>query len=337
MKRRSFLGSLGAAAGATALAALGQPTATPKRVGCLWPGNVPVNADNKNPFISAFLTRLREAGWIEGRNLTFVHRYAAGDPGRYEALVRELLDEKVDVLHVILSGALRAAQKVAPSTPIVFSIVSDPVSAGFVKSLARPGGNTTGASTREQELYPKRLQLLKELLPRARRVAVLVDTPLDSGMSPQGKRGLQDLAAAGNQLGISTETFQVRSVDDLPSLFARLARERFDAVLVFVYFRLLGDTQRVVVEHAQRARLPALYHGMTFVEAGGLMSFTQSTTDLGRHAANYVDKILRGARPADLPVEEPNVYELLINLKAAKAIGLAIPQSMLLRADRVIE
>lgn len=334
MKRRSFLGAVVAAAGATSLAAFAQPPAAQKRLGRLWPGKR--DAVNQ-PFSTAFDARLHELGWIEGRNLVLIDRYAENNPDRYEPLARELVADKVDVIHAIFSSGVRAARKAAPGTPIVFSIVSDPVADGFVASLARPGGNITGASTREQELYPKRIQLVRELLPRAARVAILLDTPGPQGMSPEFQRSLKALGDAGRQLGFRVEFFSVASGNELGPVFDRMARERCDAVLVLTYLRLLGNDRQMLVEHAQRTGVPAIYPASFWVEQGGLMSYSQNITELGRRAADYVDKILRGARPADLPVEEPNVFELVINLKAVKALGLAIPQSLLLRADRVIE
>lgn len=225
----------------------------------------------------------------------------------------------------------------APNTPIVFSIVGNPVADGLVASLARPGGNITGASTRELELYPKRIQLVRELLPRATRVAILLDTPGPQGMSPELQRSLKALDDAGRQLGFTTESLTVASANEVGPAFDRLVRERFDAILVFTYFRLLGNSRQVVIDHARRTRLPAIYPAEFWVDPGGLLSYSQNLTELGHRAADYLDKILRGAHPADLPVEEPNLFELVINLKTARALGLAIPQSLLLRADRVIE
>ena len=334
MRRRLFLLTSGAVLGAAVAPAFAQPAATPKRLGCLWPGK----EEGRNySYETVFQSRLRELGWAEGRNLVIVNRYAQGDPGRYEPLARELVAEKVDVIHTVLPGTVRAARKGAPDTPIVFSFVSDPVGDGFVSSLGRPGGNITGTTTREQELYPKRLQLLKELLPRAKRIAVLLDTPLASGRSPALQDGLNELARASERLGVGIETLYVGADGEIGPAFDRMAREHFDAVLVFVYGRLTGGVRGAVVEHAARVRLPASYTGVASVDFGGLMSFSVNVAEMSRRAAAYVDKILRGARPADLPVEEPNTFELVVNKKTARALGLAIPQSILLRADRVIE
>ena len=331
MKRRLFLLSAGAAIGAAATRSIAQPASAPKRVGGLYPGSV------ASPFTVAFESRLRELGWIEGRNLVFVNRSSQGDPSRYDALARELAEEKVDVIHAVYSSAVRAARKAAPNTPIVFSIVGDPVTDGLVKSYAHPGANITGASTRDTELYPKRIQLVRDLLPRAKRVGLLVDTPGPEGMEPRLIRSNRDLIATGERLGLKVDTHQIGSAADVGPAFQRMARNKVDAVLAFVYFRLPGEERKVLIEHALRARLPAVYVSTLWTDMGGLATYSQNLVELGRRAAGYVDKILRGAKPSDLPVEEPNAFELVINLKAARAIGLTIPQPLLLRADRVIE
>jgi putative ABC transport system substrate-binding protein len=289
------------------------------------------------PYLSLLVSRLRELGWTEGRNLVMVNRYAQNDPGRLEILARELAAEKVDVIHAMFPRAVSAVRKAAPGTPIVFSIVSDPVADGFVASLARPGGNITGATTREFELFTKRIQLLRELLPQAKRVAVLADAPPPEGMYPLLQRALEDLARTGERLGLRVETIYVSSVADVGPVFERIAREHVDGVLVLVASRVTGEARRVVVESAARTRLPAIYTGVEYVDYGGLMAYAVSPAEMARRAAEYVDKILRGAKPADLPVEEPNTFELVLNLKAARAQGIKIPQSVLLRANRVIE
>ena len=330
MKRRPILLAIGAALCGVTLGAVAQPVPTPKRVGCLWPGT----ADSpKGPFRLIFESRLRELGWIDGHNLVLVDRFWQSDIGRAEILARELEAEKMDVIHTVFSPAVRAAHKGAPSTPIVFSIVSDPVSAGLVASLARPGGNITGASTREAELYRKRIQLVTELLPRAKRVAALIDSP----PTEEVERRVKDLIGTGTQLGLQVEAINVDSAADVGPAFDRMTRGRVDVVLVFLYFRQTPEYRRMVVDQAARTHLPAVYPWAEFVDLGGLMAYSQNPKELARRAANYVDKILRGARPADLPVEEPNAFELVINLRTAKALGITIPQNVLLRADRVIE
>lgn len=340
MRRRSLIAGAGAAAGFAALRSIAQTAAPTKRLGCLWSGrSTDASGTAARPtFGSAFRSRLRELGWNEGRNLIVVNRYADNDPSRYEPAARELAAEKVDVIHALFPAGVRAARKAAPNTPIVFSIVGDPVADGFVASLARPGGNITGATTRETELFPKRVQLLRELLPKAKRVAFLFDKQGAGEAPPRLLRALQDTVDIGKQLGLTVERFDIGSVEDVAPTFQRVAAGRFDGLLVVLYTRVTGKNRRIVVEHAERARLPAIYGAPDYVENwGGLMLFSQNGPELGRRAANYIDKVLRGAHPADLPVEEPNVFELVINRKAAQIIGLTIPQSLLLRADRVIE
>ncbi|MEO8145429.1 MAG: ABC transporter substrate-binding protein [Betaproteobacteria bacterium] len=331
--RRRFVEFALLSSAGTLSAALAQPARPPKRVGVLTSGS----AAQGSPFLVAFEARLAQRGWTLGRDLVIVPRYAEGDPGRLEALARELVAEKVDVIHAVFPGAVRAARKVAPDTPIVFSIVSDPVAEGFVSSLARPGGNITGSSTRDAELNARRLQLIRELLPRAKRVVVLADMPAQEGMSAAGQRYWQEMVATAQKLGMAVELRFLGSVDDVGPAFERMAREGVDAVHVIVYFRLTGNNRRVLTEHAARLRLPAIYGAVQYADMEGLISFAINPPELARRSADYVDKILRGAKPADLPVEEPNAFELVINQKAARALKLTIPQAVLLRADRVIE
>ena len=331
MRRRVFLLSTGVAVGLAATRSLAQPSPAPKRIGGLYPSS------RATLFQLAFETRLRELGWTEGRNIVFVNRSIEGDPGRYDALARELAAEKVDVIHAIFSSAVRAARKAAPNTPIVFSIVGDPVADGLVASLARPGGNITGASTRDTELYPKRIQLVRDMLPRAKRVGLLLDARGPQDLEPRLVRSQQELIAAAERLGLKVEPYPIGSVADVGPAFEKMKRDGVDAVLAFVYFRLPGDDRKVLIEHAVRARLPTVYVSTLWTEMGGLATYSQNLTELARRAADYVSKILSGAKPADLPVEEPNAFELVINKKAAQAIGLTIPQAVLLRADRVIE
>lgn len=313
--------------------ALAQPSRPPKRVGVLSPGK----PEADRPFQAIFESRLAQLGWTLGRDLLIVRRYAEGDPSRYEALARELAVEKADVIYAPFASAVRAARKAAPDTPIVFSVVSDPVGEGFVASLARPGGNITGATTRDVELFSKRIQLVRELLPRAKRVVALVDTPAAEGMSATLQQALKELVRTGQKLGLAVETRYIGSVDEAGAAFERMAREDVDAALVMVYFRLVGPDRRVLTEHAARVRLPTIYGTVSYVDLGGLISFSINSAELGRRSADYIDKILRGAKPADLPVEEPNAFELVINKKAARGLKLNIPQAVLLRADRVIE
>jgi putative tryptophan/tyrosine transport system substrate-binding protein len=333
VKRRVFLISTGAALGAATSGLLAQISPAPKRVGGLYLGT-----KAPSPLRTTFESRLRELGWIEGKNLVLVNRFAEGALGRIDSLAREIAAKNVDVIHVPLPTPTRAARKAAPNTPIVFSIISDPVGEGLVSSLARPGGNLTGASTREAELGPKRLQLVKDLVPGARRVVIVLDTPPPAGILPLHKKSLDDLAGVGAGVGLKVDFASVATPAEVAPLFDRLAKERVDAVMAFIYWRLITAADRkVFIDNAARVRIPAIYTSAYWVELGGLATYTQNLSELGRRAADYVDKILRGAKPADLPVEEPNAFELSINMKAAKAIGLTVSQAVLLRADRVIE
>lgn len=333
MRRRRFLLSTGAALGAAATRTFAQATTAPKRVGGLY-----IGTGEPTPLRTTFESRLRDLGWIEGKNLILVNRFTHGDLTRLDPLAREIAAQNVDVFHVLLPSPVRAARKAAPNTPIVFSIIGDPVGEGFVASLARPGGNVTGASTRDTELLPKRMQLVKDLLPNAKRVVVVRDTPPPNGVPPTYQAALDSLVGLGAALGLRADFASIASPADVAPLFDRLAKERVDAVLAMIYFRLTGTTERkVLIDNAARVRMPAIYHSTAWIDQGGFVAYTQNLVELGKRAANYVDKILRGAKPADLPVEEPNAFELVINMKAAKAIGLTIPQSVLLRTDRVIE
>jgi len=334
MNRRAFVVCAGAALGAAATRLIAQAAPAPKRVGGLYLGT----SDPRNPLRMTFESRLRGLGWIEGKNLVLVNRFAQGNLARIDLLAREIAAENVDVIHVLLPTPTRAARKAAPDTPIVFSIISDPVEEGFVESLARPGGNITGASTREAELGPKRLQLARDLVPRAKRVVIVLDAPSPAGVHPVHQKFLDSLVGVGAGIGLKVDFASVATPAEVAPLFDRLAKERVDAVIAFIYWRLNTFADRkVFIDNAARVRIPAIYPSALWVDLGGLATYTQNLTELGRRAAEYVDKILRGAKPADLPVEEPNAFELVINRKAAGAIGLTIPQAVLLRADRVIE
>jgi len=339
VKRRAFVLAAFAAASGHFEGVLAQSAGSSKKLGCLWFGSGPRNS--KEPFLSELFSRLQQLGWVEGRNLEIVDRFAEGDAGRFKALAGELAAAKVDVIHVFFANGALAAREAAPNTPIVFSIVGDPVESGLVASLARPGGNVTGASTRETELYLKRLQLARELLPRAKRFAVLLDAPgrfkEGGGLPARVERAVKDLESLGERLGLSVTRYYVGSIDELAAVFDRMARDRADAMLMHVYLLTGVKVRQQIVAQAARTRLPAIYSSSLSVDEGGLIAYSQSTPELARRAAGYIDKILRGARPADLPVEEPNIFELSINLKTAHALGLSIAQSIRLRADRVVE
>jgi putative tryptophan/tyrosine transport system substrate-binding protein len=273
---------------------------------------------------------LRELGWVENQNIHFKYRFAGGRRDRLDQLAGELVKDKIDVIVTFGTEATRAARRATSSIPIVMSGVGDPVRAGFVTSLSRPGGNITGLSLLNQELWPKRLELIKGVVPGATRVAV-VSTP-----DPQHAESLKLLLGVAPGLGLKLRNVLVRSLGDLDRVFIEIGKDRADAVLV----QPSPDTDEMrgrIIQLAERQRLPSMFAWRQDAEAGGLMSYGADLFGVQRRAATYADKILKGAKPADLPVEQPTKFELVINLKTAKALGLTIPQSVLLRADQLIE
>jgi len=280
--------------------------------------------------VEAFRQRLRELGYVEGKTLAIEYRYADGKLERLPELAAELVELKVDVI-VTTGQAVLVAKKASPTLPIVFGAAADPVGAGLVSSLARPGGNITGLSLMAQDLDGKRLELLKEAFPKVARVAFLW-VPVDS----RGNLALTEMEAAAKALGLKLLSLEVRSLDDFEGAFAR-AKTNGAHALVTSASPLIDTQQRQVLDFAAKNRLPAMYHTSEYVEAGGLMSYAPNYADLWRRAGDYVDKILKGAKPADLAVEQPTKFEFTVNLKAAKQIGLTIPSNVLARADRVIK
>lgn len=282
------------------------------------------------PLLEAFRGGLRELGYVEGQSVVIEPRFADGKPERVPGLVHELLALAPDVVVAAGVPPLRAFKQATGSVPVVMAIIADPVEEGLVASLAHPGGNLTGLAFENQALTAKRLELLKETLPEVARVAVLWDASfgVDAGY-PQAE-------AAARALQLRLQRLAVRGAADLEPAFNSARTGRADALLVLAS-PFLNANRQSVIELAARHHLPATYEAKTFVEIGGLMSYGPSFPDMYRRAATYVDKILRGAKPADLPVEQPTTFELVINLKTAKALGLTIPQSVLLRADEVIQ
>ncbi len=281
------------------------------------------------PRLDAFQQGLRELGYVEGKNIIIERRHADGKSDHLPALAAELVRLKVDIIMGQGGQSIRTAQSATKTIPIVMIAVSDPVSLGFVASLARPGGNITGLSTQAPELGGKRLELLKEIVPKLSRVAVLGDRN-SPGYGPQ-KREIEVAAPA---LGLKLQIVEP-GPKDLESAFSTITKERAGALIV-LQGPLTGSYRKQIVELAVKSRLLTTYPESEFVEIGGLMSYGTSVADLYRRAAVYVDKILKGAKPADLPVEQPMKFELVINLKAAKQIGLTIPPNVLVRADKVI-
>jgi len=308
-----------------AVAEAQQPARIP-RIGIL----IPASASFFSARVDAFRQRLRELGYVEGKNVVIEYRYAEGKLERLPELAVELVRLKVDVI-VTAGSANSAAKKASATIPIIFGASPDPVGTGLVSSLARPGGNITGLSVMTPDLNGKRLELLKEAFPGVARVAFLGGTGGTRGNLP-----LTEMEAAAKALGVRLLSAEVRTLDDLDSAFARAKREGAQA-LITTPSPLINTQQPQVLDFAAKNRLPAMYPTSEFVEAGGLMSYAPNYTDLFRRAADFVDRILKGTKPADIPVEQPTKFEFAINLKAAKQIGVTIPPKVLAQADRVIK
>ena len=303
-----------------------QQSAKVHRIGYLTADSRSAHADVR---AEAFREGLRELGYVEGRNIVIEWRQAEGKRDRLPALAAELVRLKVDVIVTGGPTATRPVKAATTTIPIVMTQDSDPVGNGFIASLARPGGNITGLSNLAQEISGKRLELLKEIVPKLSRVAVL-------GMStnPGNSQSLRETELAAGAFGVQIQYLDARDSKDIEAALRTASKGRADAVLVLNF---PGDVSRVIPDLAVKNRLPAIYYNSTIVDNGGLMSYGASITDLDRRAAMYVDKILKGAKPAELPVEQPTKFEFIINLKAAKQIGLTIPPNVLARADRVIK
>ena len=281
--------------------------------------------------VEAFRQGLRELGYVEGKNIFIEWRFAEGKSDRLSALAAELVRLKVDV---IVSGAptsTRSAKQATVTIPIVMAFDDDPVGSGFVASLARPGGNITGLSSQNPELSGKQLELLREIVPKLSRVGVLGDVT-----RPGIPQALREINVAADAFRVQVQYLEVREPKDIEIAFRAASQEHADAVLV-LGSPVLNSQRKQIADLAVKNRLPAIYSAPEYVEDGGLVSYGVIRADMYRRAATYVDKILKGAKPADLPVEQPTKFELVINLKAAKQIGLTIPQSVLYRADKVIK
>ena len=302
-----------------------QPAGIP-RIGIL----IPASASVYSARVEALRQRLRDLGYVEGKNILIEYRYAEGKLERLPDLAAELVQLKVDVI-VTVGTAVLPAKKASATIPIVFGVASDPVGTGLVSSLARPGGNITGLSIMAPDLDGKRLELLKEAFPKVARVVFL----WDAGGS-RGNPALIDMEAAAKALGVKLLSLEVRGLGDFESAFARAKRDGAQA-LITVSGPAIITAQRQVFEFAAKNRVPAMYPNSEYVEAGGLMSYGPSFTDLFRRAADFVDKILKGTKPAEIPVEQPTKFEFVVNLKAAKQIGVTVPPNVLARADRVLK
>jgi putative tryptophan/tyrosine transport system substrate-binding protein len=311
------------------LAQAQQPKKVP-RIGNLYAGD----PSTQSARIEAFRQGLRDLGYIEGKNIVIERRYAEGKYDRLPALVAELVRLKVDIIVTGGGPATRAAKEATSTIPIVMTNDADPVASGIVASLARPGGNITGLSNFAPELSGKRLEILREVVPTLSRVAVF-----ETSTRPDNAQLLKEVDLAAGALKVKLQYLDVLSPKDIGPAFRAAGKGRAEAILMMVSGPTINPHRTQVVELAVKSRLPVIYPARQVVEAGGLMSYglNQDDLDLDRRAATYVDKILKGAKPADLPVEQPKKFELIINLKAAKQIGLTIPPNVLVRADKVIK
>jgi putative tryptophan/tyrosine transport system substrate-binding protein len=322
--RRKFLATLGGAAVAWPLAAWAQQSAMPV-IGFL--GGPTASASG--PWVAAFAQRLRELGWIEGRTVAIEVRWAEGRSERFAEIAAEFVRLKVDVI-VTAGPPVFAAKQATSVIPIVFATMADPLGSGLVASLARPGGNLTGLSLTSPELAGKRLELLREAIPGLRQQAIMANADY-----PPAVRELDEIETAAHPLGIETIALKIRQAADIAPAFEAL-KGRAEALYV-VGETLTAANQVRISSFALAARLPTMHPNRGRLEAGGLMSYGPNFASLYRRAGDFVDKILRGAKPADIPVEQPTNFDLVINLTTAKAIGLKIPEAFLLRADELIE
>ncbi len=313
---------------AAPLAADAQPPPKIAKIGVLISATPAATAH----FVEAFRQGLRELGHVEGKTFVLVPRYGEARAERLPDLARELVSLKVDVIMVSTDLAAAAVKRETQTTPVVMTAVTDPVGTGFAASLARPGGNMTGLSRMSPELSGKRLELLREAVPRLSRVAVLWNPDVRGAVLDYNQA-----ETAAHSLRLQLQSVEMPRTEDLDRAFSAITEQRAQAFLVQEANPVAFANQGRIVSFAQRNRLPSMYANRDFVDAGGLMSYGSSLADLYRRAATFVDKILKGAKPADLPVEQPMRFELVINMKTAKALGLTFPQSILIRADQVIQ
>jgi putative ABC transport system substrate-binding protein len=302
-----------------------QPTKIP-RIGYLT-----LSSSSPSPLQEAFRGGLRQLGYIEGQTIHIEYRYAAGKVEHLKELAAELAGLKLDIIVAANTQSIEASRRATKTIPIVFPVTFDPVASGFVASLARPGGNLTGLTTLNQEVAGKRVELLKEVLPKLSRVAVFRD-PTNTG----SLFALKETEAAANHMGIRTQVLEVQNGDEFEGAVKTAIREGAHALILLPDNLFIRQPSRMI-DLVTKNRLPTMFGDHESVEAGGLMYYGANLADLYRRAATYVDKILKGAKPADLPVEQPTKFELIINLKAAKQIGVTIPPNVLARADKVIK
>ena len=325
MRRRQFLGVLSGAA-AWPLAASAQDARKLPTIGLLSGATSSVEGQR----IAAFVQRLRELGWIEGRTVAIEYRWAEGSSKRFADIAAEFVRLKVDVILATGTAPALAAKQATGDIPVVFALAGDPVGTGLVASLARPGGNVTGQSNQAIDVADKKVELLREVVPGLRRLAILANVGY-----PGGALEISEIHEAARKLGLDVVTSEIRRAEDIAPVIEAL---KGSAEAIYIVGDPLVNTNRVRINTlALAARLPTIYVQREPVEAGGLMSYGPNFPDLFRRAAEFVDKILRGAKPADLPVEQPTKFELVINLKTAKALGITVPLALLTRADEVIE
>ncbi len=325
MNRRAFIALIGAASSARPFAAGAQPAGRLPTIGILGTATAPV----WTTWTAAFVQRLRELGWAEGRNVALEYRWAEGRPERFAEIAAEFVRLKVNV--IVTAGSSVPAVKQATSViPIVFAIANDPVTGGLVASLSRPGGNITGLSNQGVDLGGKRLELLREAAPRLRRLAILANVGYPNSVAEMG-----EVEATAHRLGLEVTKLEIRRAQDIAPAFG--ARQDRTEALYVVVDGLISTNRMRIITHALSARLPTIFNNREHAEGGALISYGPNFHDLFRRAAEIVSKILRGAKPADIPVEQPTKFDLVINMTTAKALGLEMPTSLLVRADEVIE
>lgn len=325
MRRRAFLAGFGAVA-ALPIAGRAQQSARAPIIGFLGSAS----RESAGPWVAAFVKRLHELGWDEGRNIAIDYRWAEARSERYSEIAAEFSSRKVDVIVTWASAPTLAAKRATATIPIVFAAQMDPVGAGVVASLARPGGNVTGMSIQQTDTAGKRIELLREVVPKLARLAVMANSGAPGAMIE-----MREVVTTARTLGLEATPIEVRQADEVFPAIESL-KGRADALYVATDPLIFSNRVRINAL-AQAQRLPTIFGGREYPEAGALMSYGPNWAELFRHAAEQVDKILRGTRPADIPVEQPTKFDLILNLKTAKAIGLELPPSLLARADEVIE
>jgi putative ABC transport system substrate-binding protein len=328
MRRRRFIIGVGAAALAAPLAARGQPTGKARRIGFLDTGSSEVG---RLRLWEAFRQRMRELGYIEGDTVVFEPRWTEGKAERLRGLAAELVNLQVDVIVAAATPATQMVMRATKTIPIVMAATNDPVGQGFVVSLNRPGGNTTGLATMESDLSAKRLALLRDIVPQASRFAVIWDAGNEGAAGP-----VRNVESAAQALGISLQSLAVRGPEEFDAAFASMVRDQAAALIVVGSPAFFAERTRLA-DLAIKHREPAMFNEGSYAEAGGLIAYGSDFAKHFRRAADYVDKILKGAKPGELPIEQPTNFHLVINLKTAKALGITIPPSILALADEVIE